>query len=78
MAFAKKMGHIGPFVWTEMTEGLNLDPIRCKFEHKGNTLDGTIDTQTQSEISMILYYDRMQRSYGELERIRQELTDLYD
>lgn len=71
----------------ETNEGLNLDPYKGQFSVKspldkpvgvyGSQLQ-PISDRTRSEISMVLYWEEMEKVFSELKAIEQELLELYE
>lgn len=71
----------------ETQEGLNLDPYKGQFSVKSpldkpvgiyGSLLQPISSRTRSEISMVLYWEEMEKVFKQLSDIEQELLAFYE
>lgn len=76
--FAKAMGHLQDGGFFKGSSGLDLDSEKSQFNVGMPTLmQEQLSDRTKSMISMVLYFEKIQRDHLELQRIEEELTDIY-
>lgn len=72
------MGHHQDEGFFKGASGLDLDSEKSQFAvvTPSDDLDQLSD-RTKSMISMVLYFDKMQRDFVELQAIEEDLTSIY-
>jgi hypothetical protein len=72
------MGHLQDGGFFKGSNGLDLDSEKSQFDVGMPTLmKDQLSDRTKSMISMILYFEKIQRDHQELQLIEEELTDIY-
>jgi len=72
------MGHLQDGGFFKGSNGLDLDSEKSQFDVGMPTLmKDQLSDRTKSMISMILYFEKIQRDHQELQIIEEELTDIY-
>jgi len=72
------MGHLPDGGFFKGSQGLDLDNEKSMFVVGMPTLmQEQLSDRTKSMVSMVIYFDKLQKDHAELVAIEEELTDIY-